>query len=229
MELGLKAFKCQKLQTWGTAVFINDSPDPRRYIPSLSVADTHTHTLTHLLVVDHMSGTSDHQDLDLVLLVRPVEERDAGVIPEERWRFWRPLGVLDLLEQLHDLPGRAVLFGPDGLGVDGGKCLRGGSLGGLGQRNHLHCFCRKGEIMIIQQSTALVVMAMDRQGSRVDSWLISNRMIRSEICPDRRSMKRAFTRCLLTIQYIIYGRSQINAATMEGCTTAYVSQLFLTF
>lgn len=149
MELGLRVFEYQKLQTWGIVVFNNDPPDFKTCPVTLCCKHAHTHSL----VVDHMTGTSHHQDLDLVLLVRPVEERDAGVVPEERRRSRRPLGVLDLLEQLHDLLGRAVLFGPRGLGVGGGKHVRRGSLGGhggLGQRDDLHGFCRKGEIYKIK-------------------------------------------------------------------------------
>ncbi len=58
---------------------------------------------------------SDHQDLDLVALVGPVEERDAGVVSQER--SGSGLRVLDLLQELHDLAGRAVLFGSLGSGL----------------------------------------------------------------------------------------------------------------
>lgn len=67
-----------------------------------------SHTHTH---------TSHHQDLDLVLFIRPVKEGDAGVLPEEGRGSLSSLWVLDLLEQLHDLLGCAVLFGRQGLGV----------------------------------------------------------------------------------------------------------------
>lgn len=66
------------------------------------------------LPVSSIVSSSDHQDLDFVLLVRPVEEGDAGIVPQEG----HGAGPLDLLEQLHDLPGRAVLLGPhQSLGV----------------------------------------------------------------------------------------------------------------
>lgn len=69
------------------------------------------------LPVSSIVSSSDHQDLDFVLLVGSVKERDAGVVAQEGHGA-RPLGVLDLLEQLHDLPGRAVLLGPhQSLGV----------------------------------------------------------------------------------------------------------------
>lgn len=86
---------------------------------------------------------SDHQDLDLVVLVWPVEERDAGVFSQEG--SGSGLRILDLLQELHDLAGRAVLFGPQGRAVRcGSRPL--GTLGstlwvsaGLRRCRRLHC------------------------------------------------------------------------------------------
>lgn len=58
---------------------------------------------------------SDHQDLDLVVFVGPVEERDAGVLSQEG--SGSGLRILDLLQELHDLAGRAVLGGSQGRAV----------------------------------------------------------------------------------------------------------------
>lgn len=54
----------------------------------------------------------DHHDLDFIVLVRLVEERDARVLAKER--RWLCFRVLHLLEKLHDLPSSAVLPGPQG-------------------------------------------------------------------------------------------------------------------
>lgn len=60
---------------------------------------------------------SHHQYLDFVLFVGSIKERDAGVLSEEWGGSGSALGVLDLVEELHDLLGCTVLFGHQGLGL----------------------------------------------------------------------------------------------------------------
>lgn len=87
----------------------------------VSIIPRHTHTHTR----PGASHASHHQDLDLVLLVGPVEEGDAGVLAQEGGRPGDALGVLDLLQQLHDLLRRAVLLWRQGLGIGGGRARLG--------------------------------------------------------------------------------------------------------
>lgn len=68
-----------KLQIWGTVVF--NIPQTSRHFQYLTHTQTYTHT-THHTSLCH-THTSNHQDLDFVLFVRPVEEGDAWVLSEE--------------------------------------------------------------------------------------------------------------------------------------------------
>lgn len=54
----------------------------RLIFPRLHDMSNISHTYTHGSL--SLSQTSHHQDLDFVLFVGPVEEGDAGVLPEER-------------------------------------------------------------------------------------------------------------------------------------------------
>lgn len=90
-----------ELTTKQTAVF-NISPNFKTCGLSPMLALRHTH--------------SNNQYLDFVLFVGSIKERDARVLAKEWGWPGSSLGVLDLMEELHDLLGCTVLFGHQGLG-----------------------------------------------------------------------------------------------------------------
>lgn len=103
---------------------------------------SHVHAHTH---------TSNDKDLHFILFIRPVEKRDAGVLSREWGWSCCSLGVLDLLEQLHDLLSGAVLFRPQGFGIRMGwsrwtRLRWFGTCWGLRQRDGLHGFCGKRKV-----------------------------------------------------------------------------------
>lgn len=67
---------------YGAGVVLNILQTSRYVLSiSLSLPLSHAHTHTHTSLCH--TSTSNHQDLDFILFIRPVEEGDAGVLSKE--------------------------------------------------------------------------------------------------------------------------------------------------